>query len=137
MKMFLGEYQPNITEGSRIALPKKMREQIQGKTVILSRGIEKCIFVYDLEDWRSEAQKQVDNKEENAKRRDIERYLFATAVEVSIDSQGRLVLPSNLLDYAQIKEETAVVGVGERIEIWDRNSWRDHFEKISTQLSEY
>ncbi|MBP7927657.1 division/cell wall cluster transcriptional repressor MraZ [Patescibacteria group bacterium] len=135
MKMFLGEYQPNITEGSRIALPKKMREQIQGKTVILSRGIEKCIFVYDLEDWRTEAQKQVDNKEENAKRRDIERYLFATAVEVAIDAQGRMVLPSTLLDYAQINEETAVVGVGERIEIWDRALWKEHFEKISTQLA--
>ncbi len=135
MKMFLGEYQPNITEGSRIALPKKMREQIQGKNVILSRGIEKCIFVYDLEDWRTEAQKQVDNKEENAKRRDIERYLFATAVEVAIDAQGRMVLPSTLLDYAQINEETAVVGVGERIEIWDRALWKEHFEKISTQLA--
>ncbi len=51
MRMFLGEYQPNITEGSRIALPKKLREQITGGEVILSRGFEKCVFVYDKEDW--------------------------------------------------------------------------------------
>ena len=61
MKMFLGEYQPNITDGSRISLPKKLREQIEGDEVILSKGFERCIFVYDKEDWLLEAQKQVEN----------------------------------------------------------------------------
>jgi len=61
MKMFLGEYQPNLTDGSRLALPKKLREQILGDEVVLSRGFEKCIFVYDKQDWLNESQKQIDN----------------------------------------------------------------------------
>ncbi len=134
--MFLGEYQPNITEGSRIALPKKLRDQIHGDDVILSRGFEKCIFLYDKEDWMNEAQKQVENPISDIKTRDLKRYMFASASESAIDSQGRLVLPTTLKGYANIDKKTAVVGAGDHIEIWDADAWLKHLEKISAQLSE-
>lgn len=134
--MFLGEYQPNITEGSRIALPKKLRDQIHGDDVILSRGFEKCIFLYDKEDWMNEAQKQVENPISDIKTRDLKRYMFASASESAIDSQGRLVLPTTLKSYANIDKKTAVVGAGDHIEIWDADAWLKHLEKISAQLSE-
>ena len=133
--MFLGEYQPNITEGSRIALPKKLRDQIRGEDLILSRGFEKCIFVYDKEDWVSEAQKQVENPISDAKTRDLKRYMYASASESSIDSQGRMVLPNNLLAYAEITKETAVIGAGDHIEIWNLANWNTKFEKISQELT--
>jgi len=135
MKMFLGEYQPNITEGSRIALPKKLREQINGEDLILSRGFEKCIFVYDKEDWVAEAQKQVENPISDAKTRDLKRYMYASAAEASIDAQGRIVLPSNLLSYAGINKETSVIGAGDHIEIWNLENWNERFEQISTELA--
>jgi len=59
MSGFLGEYSPNITEGSRITLPKKLRKYIRGAEVVLSKGFEKCIFIYNREDWMNSAQKQV------------------------------------------------------------------------------
>ena len=71
MRMFLGEYQPNMTEGSRIALPKKLRDQIAEDEVIISRGFEKCIFVYAKEDWVLEAEKQVESPITDLKTRDI------------------------------------------------------------------
>ena len=135
MKMFLGEYTPNITEGSRIALPKKLRDQISGGQVVLSKGFEKCVLAYDKEDWAEKAQKQVLNNEDNVKTGDLERYLYTSASETGIDSQGRLVLPADLLKYAGITKRLAIIGVGDHIEIWDLESWRKHLEKISARLT--
>ena len=133
--MFLGEYQPNITEGSRIALPKKLRDQIHGDEIILSRGFEKCIFLYDKEDWVNEAKKQVENPISDLKTRDLKRYMFASSSESAIDAQGRLVLPTTLKTYAAIDKKTCVVGAGDHIEIWDADAWSAHLEKISAQLA--
>lgn len=133
--MFLGEYQPNITEGSRLALPKKLREQITGDEIILSKGFEKCIFVYDKEDWVTEAQKQVENPISDARTRELKRYMFSGASETSIDSQGRVVIPNNLKDYAGIDKKTVVIGAGDHVEIWDLDNWSEHSEKISYSWS--
>lgn len=135
MKMFLGEYTPNLTDGSRLALPKKLRDQIEGDDVILSRGFEKCIFVYSKQDWLDEASKQIENPITDAKTRDIKRYMYASATESTIDSQGRMVVPSNLKDYAAIDKDTTVIGAGDHIEIWDTSRWNAHLDKISEELS--
>ncbi len=133
--MFLGEYNPNITEGSRISLPKKFREQISSAEVILSKGFEKCIFVYDTQEWSSNVQKQVENLNGSLNKSDLERYLYTSATESAVDSQGRMVIPANLKDYAGIDTKTAVIGVGDHIEIWDQDKWQEHVEKISRELS--
>ena len=135
MKMFLGEYQPNITEGSRIALPKKLRDQIRGDDIILSKGFEKCIFIYDKEDWVTEAQKQVENPISDSKTREFKRYMYSGASETTIDSQGRVVIPINLKNYAQIDKKTVVIGAGDHIEIWNLDNWDSQLEKISQDLS--
>lgn len=124
-----------MTEGSRIALPKKLRDQIAGDEVIISRGFEKCIFVYAKEDWVIEAEKQVESPITDLKTRDIKRYMYASATETGIDTQGRLVLPNNLKDYAGIDKKTAVIGAGDHIEIWDLDFWQTHLDKISAELS--
>jgi len=134
MKMFLGEYSPNITEGSRIALPKKLRDQIAGNSVVLSRGFDKCLFIYDREDWAEKAQRQIENSKDELRARDLERYLYTSAAETSIDSQGRVVLPANLLEFAGITKRTAIIGVGDHIEVWDFETWKDYSEKISGKL---
>ncbi|MFA6982134.1 MAG: division/cell wall cluster transcriptional repressor MraZ [Patescibacteria group bacterium] len=135
MKMFLGEYQPNITEGSRIALPKKLRDQIRGDDVILSRGFEKCIFIYDKEDWVAESAKQVSDPITDVRTRDLKRYMYAGASEAALDTQGRVVLPTNLKDYAGIDKELAVVGAGDHIEVWDLEEWQMRLERISAEMA--
>lgn len=133
--MFLGNYNPNITDGSRIALPRKLRDQIDGEEVILSRGFEKCIFVYDKSVWMEEAGKQVNNPITDSNTRDLKRYMYASAAESNIDSQGRIVIPSNLKDYAGLDKGTAVIGAGDHIEIWDANAWEEHLNKISENFA--
>lgn len=136
MKMFLGEYNPNITEGSRIALPKKHREQVAGGEVVLSKGFEKCVLVYDKTDWVERVERQMGDLIGAAKRGDLERYLYTSASETGIDTQGRVVLPATLKEYAGISSRTAVIGVGDHIEIWDKPTWDRHLEKITARIEE-
>ena len=133
--MFLGEYQPNLTDGSRLALPKKLREQILGDEVVLSRGFEKCIFVYDKQDWLNESQKQIDNPITDSKTRDLRRYMFAAATDSKLDTQGRIIVPGNLLSYAGIEKEITVIGAGDHIEIWNTQNWNEYFENVSNSLT--
>lgn len=134
MKMFLGEYQPNITEGNRIALPKKLREQIVGDDVVLSKGFEKCMFLYDRADWLQEWQKQVENPITDLKTRELKRYVFSGAVEATIDEQGRFVIPQSLRTYAELEKDVVVIGAGDHIELWDKSGWTEHLNKISGDL---
>jgi len=134
MKMFLGEYQPNITEGNRIALPKKLREQVVGEEVVLSKGFEKCVFLYDKADWEKEWEKQIDNPITDAKTRQLKRYVFSGAVSAVLDDQGRVVVPQALRSYAGLEKEVVVIGAGDHMELWDRPTWGSHLNKISSEL---
>lgn len=134
MKMFLGEYQPNITEGNRIALPKKLREQVVGDEVILAKGFEPCVFLYDKADWEKEWEKQVDNPITDLKTRELKRYVFSGAVSGLLDEQGRIVVPQALRNYAGLEKEVVVIGAGDHMELWDRQAWTEHLKKISGAL---
>ena len=135
MKMFLGEYSPNITEGSRISLPKKIREQLDNG-VVLAKGFEKCIYIYDKKDWITEAKKQVENSGESAKIRDLERYLYTSAVEAEIDSQGRIVIPAYLAVYANLSERIVFLGLRDRVEVWDEAEWAKREKEIATNAAQ-
>lgn len=130
IKMFLGEYRPNLTEGGRLSLPKKIREQVRGEGLILSRGFEKCLFGYDREDWTKEAEKQVNLPISDLQVRTLKRYMFSGAAEVEFDDQGRIVLPQSLKEYAQIVDETVVIGAGDHFEIWNQINWQEHLKSI-------
>lgn len=132
--MFLGEYQPNITEGSRVALPKKLREQITSKDVVLIKGFEKCLFIYDKKDWLSESQKHLEKPITDAEARNLKRYLYASASESSIDEQGRIVISQNLKDYAHLNKKIIIIGAGDHIEIWDLENWNNFIEKINQEI---
>ena len=136
MKMFLGEYNPNITEGSRIALPKKLRDQITGDDVVLAKGFDKCVLVYDKNNWIQQVERQVEDLKGTMRRGDLERYLYTSAVEGVIDSQGRLVIPQKLKGYAGLNRRTAVIGVGDHVEIWDINNWDTHIHGVSVRLND-
>ena len=122
-----------------MALPKKMRNQIVGESVVLTRGLEKCVYVFDQNDWQEQAEKYIESSKQDSKEskiRDLERYVYTSATEAAIDSQGRFVIPANLLEYAGLKEGTSIIGVGNRIEIWDTDTWTTHFEKLSADLAQ-
>jgi len=133
--MFLGEFQQNITEGCRLALPKKIREKIAGMDVILSKGFEKCIFGYAPSDWEVESLKQLGSPISDARSRNLKRYMYSGASEVAMDRQGRFVLPGNLKSYAGINEKVVVLGAGDHFEIWEESVWTENLKEIEREVT--
>lgn len=128
--MFLGEYKAKFSGKGRVILPKKLREEINGNEIILSRGFEGCIWGFDLSDWKKEAEKQLETSPVEEKARLLRRLLFASSVTVELDEQGRFVIPGSLLDYALIRNEVVIIGAGDHFEIWDRDLWEKHLKRL-------
>ncbi len=128
--MFLGEYQVNFTGNGRVVLPKKIRSEIEGIEIILSRGIDGCIWGFSRSGFETEARKQLEVPATEERARKMRRYLFSASADVELDSQGRFVIPNNLLKYAKIETKVVIIGAGDHFEIWDQMSWETHLKKI-------
>lgn len=128
--MFLGEYTAKFSGKGRVILPKKMRQGINGKEVILSRGFEGCIWGFDTDSWQREAAKQLEISATEERARYLRRYLFSSSEPVEFDSQGRIVIPSALLTYANINNEVVIIGAGDHFEIWNKRIWKKHLKEI-------
>ncbi len=120
--MVLGEYEQKFNGKNRIALSKKIRREF-GKTVILAKGFDECIFGFSTGYWNRVAEQEMTKSIMSPEGLQSRRKMFAGAIEVDIDFQNRIVIPENLLSYAGIKsdaaEEMSVIGAGDHLEIWD------------------
>lgn len=132
--MFLGEYQIKFTGKGRVILPKKFRQELLGDNqVILSRGLDGCIWGFALKAFKKEAEKQLETPITDQKSRDIRRYLFSAADNVNLDEQGRFVIPKVLLEYANLKDEVVIIGAGDHFEIWNFVNWQKRLKNIIKQ----
>lgn len=124
--VFFGEYQLSFTSPGRLVLPKRIRDLLKGNVFILGKGFDYCLSGYDKEDWEKRAQAFFNFsliEKENLSR---QRFLFSSIVYLEIDSQGRFIIPKNLLTYADLKNEALVVGVGDHFEIWNPEKWKQY-----------
>jgi MraZ protein len=131
--MFLGTYEPNLMEAGRVALPKKIREQLGGLRLVLTIGFEKCIFGFTEKMWDevtlSELSKPLFSDKEG---RDLRRKMCSEAVYEELDSQGRFTLPQVMLMFAEIKERLVIIGAGDHFEIWERDKWQEYRSGLGT-----
>lgn len=131
--MFLGEYKVKFTGQGRIVLPRKFRNGIEGeKTVVLSRGMDGCIWGFSKSDWEEEVKKQLEVPVTEKAGRDLRRYLFSAAEMVMVDEQGRFVIPGVLLEYAELKDEAVVIGAGDHFEVWAPSVWKSLLKEITS-----
>lgn len=128
--MLIGEYNHSIDIKGRLNFPAKLREDL-GDRFIITRGLDNCINVYSIAEWKT--------LEENiqtlprSKRRNLERFFFAGAVEVIPDKQGRIVIPNTLRTYAHLEKNVTVTGVSDHVEIWDQTAWENSFNTLSPE----
>lgn len=132
MKLFLGEYDHVLDDRGRITLPRKIRQELSGETIVLSRGFDNCVFGFDRESWEREAQKHLEGNLTDPKSREIRRYLFAAAENAEIDRLGRILLPAQLKEYADIQKDVVVVGAGDHFEIWNKSVWERQSATITS-----
>lgn len=118
--MFCGEFSHTLDAKKRLVLPAKLREQL-GADVVMTKSVDKCIFLYTAESWRSYCEKL--DLLPLTKTRQVKRFLYASAFETSVDSQSRILISPNLCEYASLDKNVAVIGVGDHVEIWDAQLW--------------
>lgn len=129
--MFMGEYQHSIDVKGRIIVPAKFREGL-GESFVLTRGLDQCLFVYPMEEWKllEEKLKKLPLTKKDA--RSFTRFFLSGASECEIDKQGRINIPQPLRAYAKLSKACTVIGVSNRVEIWDEMVW-DAYVKESEQ----
>jgi len=128
--LFLGTYSHRLTGGNRLALPKKIRAEISGDEIILAAGFESCVAGFDRKKWEEITKEQLGIPLYENKGRVLRRQLFANAMILKVDGQGRVVLPQNLTSMAGIKEKVTVIGAGDHFEIWDSKKWQEYSKEI-------
>lgn len=142
--MFYGEFEHSIDRKGRLILPAKFREVAKSQFVekfYVTRGLDKCLFMFSEEEWRSQENKFKSMSFTKQQPRVFNRMFFSGAIDVTFDKQGRILLPQYLKDFAEIKKDVMIVGVSSRIEIWAKNLWQDFyannrqsFEEIAEKL---
>ena len=133
--MLIGEYKHTIDDKKRISLPSKFRSQI-GKKIIITRGLDKCLFIYSIAQWKEISKKFGELGMGQADRRGLNRFMLAGATEVSVDSVGRILVPEYLKDFANIKSKVVFAGIYNRIEIWDESSWNKYTSKVMSEADD-
>lgn len=133
--MFIGEYKHSIDTKKRLALPSKFRKEL-GREVVVTRGLDNCLFVYPMKAWEELAQKLGAMPIGEATTRSFVRLMLAGAVDVSSDAQGRVLLPEYLKEYADLEKEVVVAGLFDRIEIWNESRWEEYKRKAEDNSSD-
>lgn len=128
--VFFGEYQVAFTAPGRIVLPKKIRELLQGSVFVLSKGFDTCLAGFNKEDWEARSEELMTVSLLERENLDKKRFLFASAVYIETDDQGRFVIPKNLLQYAGLSEKAVIVGVGDHFEVWNIETWDEYLKKV-------
>jgi MraZ protein len=136
--MLIGEYIHTLDDKKRVSLPVKFRKEV-GKKIIITAGLDNCLWIFTLAQWKKISDKLSNFSMLQADNRSFNRYMFGSATEVEVDTIGRILLPEFLVSRASLKNRIAVVGVQERIEIWNESAWREYknvVEKKADQLAE-
>lgn len=130
----MGEYHHNIDNKGRMIIPFKLRPEL-GDDFILTRGLDNCLFIYSKGEWNEIILKY--KKLPNTKEaRNFMRFFLSGAIECELDKQGRIKIPSPLINYAQLKKECLVIGVNDRLEVWSKDLWDKFILENEDNLSD-
>ncbi len=133
--MFMGEYHHSIDDKNRLIIPSKFRNDL-GDEFVITRGIENCLFVYPKDNWEHIVNKLETLPFTKRDARTFTRFFLSGATVAEFDKQGRINITSPLISYADIKKECVIIGTGDRLEIWSKESWDDFFNSAKDNMSD-
>ena len=140
--MFFGEIRHSVDSKGRLVMPAKFREgSLDG--YVMTKGLDQCIFLFPLDEWKRMEEKLKSLPLTHKDARAFVRYFFSGACDGELDKQGRIRIPQNLMDYAELSTKSVVIGVGTRMEIWSESLWDDYnddeslsYDQIAQQLAD-
>ena len=130
--MFIGEYEHTLDEKKRVSLPKQFRAGL-GKKMILTRGLDNCLFVYSQKNWETVALKLQSLSFAQADTRGFNRFILSGAAEVEVDTAGRILIPDHQKEFAGLGKTVVFAGVSDRVEVWDVERWKNYKQRIEAQ----
>ena len=133
--MLIGEYHHNIDEKGRLIIPAKFREEI-GNSFVVTKGLDGCLFVYSLVEWEKIVNKLKTLPFTKKDARTFSRFFLASATVCEFDKQGRINLVNSLIEYAGLKKECTIIGVNDRLEIWDLDKFNNLMKEKERELDE-
>jgi MraZ protein len=131
---FTGEYDHKIDSQGRVAIPAKFRTAFK-TGIVLAEGIENCIDAYTTDAWEAVVDEITSRPSTNANRM-LARAMFGRAFSADLDSQGRIVIPVSLREYAAISDKAVVIGVGRNLELWNQDQWQQVITDARTQAAD-
>ena len=139
--MFMGEHIHSIDTKGRVIIPSKFRELL-GDHFIVTVGLDGCLWVFSDQEWEEFSSKLRSLPVANETARKFARHFLSGADEAEPDKQGRILIPQKLRNFAKLEKDVAVVGVGNRVEIWDRNAWEnassfDDMDDLAAHMGEW
>ena len=133
--MLIGEYHHNIDEKGRLIIPSKFRDEI-GKEFIITRGLDGCLFIYNLGQWNKIVSKLQTLPFTKKDARTFNRFFLSSATVCEFDKQGRINIPSTLINYANIQKECTIIGVNDRLEVWASDKFDSLIEENLIAIDE-
>ncbi len=131
--MLIGEYTHTIDDKNRISLPSKFRS-LMGKKIVITPGLDQCLFAFTVKEWERIAEKLSENSSMlSSDMRSFTRYMFGGASEIEVDNIGRVLVPDFLRERANLKTKVVLIGVQNRVEIWNEKSWTDYKKQVEKQ----
>lgn len=131
--MLIGEFEHSLDSKGRLIMPAKLRETI-GEKFVVTKGLDGCLFAFSITEWQKFEEKLKSLPLSNRNSREFTRFFLSGATECEIDKQGRFLIPNNLRESANLQKEVVIIGVGTRIEIWDKEKWDSYNnENISVE----
>lgn len=135
--MFVGTYLVSVTSGKRTSIPSVFRQKL-GKSVILAKWYENCLVLVGTESWNALLERITGGEKMIIEPiRQTEHFIFASAYEVEVDDQGRIVLPDRLISYSGLKDQVYFLGIGDRVEIWNKEIWEAKENEVASDAASY
>ena len=136
--LLIGEYEHTLDEKKRVSLPKAFRAAL-GKRVVMTRGLDNCLFVYSRQAWDTVAKKLQSLSLVAADTRGFNRFILSGAAEVDVDGVGRILIPDHQKEFAGLKKRVIFAGLSDRVEIWDADRWgtyKAHIDKQAERMAQ-
>ncbi|HIW35513.1 MAG TPA: division/cell wall cluster transcriptional repressor MraZ [Candidatus Treponema faecavium] len=137
MELPTGEYRNTLDEKGRILFPARLRSELQDNILIVTQGIDRCLWLFTPGEWKSFSGKLMESASPfNTQNRLVLRRLIAPAQEIEFDKAGRLSIPQSLREYAQLTKECVVLGINKYVELWDYESYRTYLSESEPSFKE-
>ncbi len=130
--MLIGEYQHTLDDKNRVSLPKQFRALL-GRKIVVTRGLDNCLFVYSQKAWGTVAEKLQSLTFAQADTRGFSRFFLSGAAEVDVDAAGRILIPDHQKQFAHLGKTIVFAGVSDRVEVWDVEKWNAYKARIEKE----